>query len=60
MGPNQTQNLLHIKRNHLKNEKTTHRMKENLCKQCHQQGPNLQNIQAIKKQPNQKMFRIPK
>ena len=29
-----------------KNEKTTHRMGENLCKQCNQQGLNLQNIKT--------------
>ena len=42
MGPNQTYKLLHSK-NHKQNEKTTHRMEENICKQCNSQGINVQN-----------------
>ena len=45
MEPNQTQKLSHRKGNHLKNEKKTHRMGENLCQWCNRQGPNLRNIQ---------------
>ena len=60
MGPNQTYKLLHSKGNYKQNEKTTHRMGENICKWCNPQGINLQNIQTAhtalsKKQPNQKM-----
>ena len=46
MGPNQTQQLLHSKRNHKQNEKITHRMGENICKWCNWQGINLQNTQT--------------
>ena len=56
--------LLHIKGNHRKNEKTTHRMGENICKPCNWQGINLQNIKTdhatqykkwkIRKKNNQK------
>ena len=46
MGPNQTQKLLHIKGNHKLNEKTTQRMRENICKWCDQQRINLQNVQT--------------
>ena len=42
MGPNQTYKLLHSK-NHKQNEKTTHRMEENICKQWNSQGINFQN-----------------
>ena len=45
MGPNETSKLLHNKGNNEQNEKTTHRMGENICKQSDQQGINLQNIQ---------------
>ena len=45
MGPNQTHKLLHSKRNHKQNEKTTLWMGENICKQCDWQGLNFQNIQ---------------
>ena len=45
MSFNQTYKFLHSKGNHLKNEKRTYRMGENICKQCNQQGLNLQNIQ---------------
>ena len=45
-------------------KKTTHRMGENICKQCDWQGINLQNTQTAhaaqyqkKKQANQKMGR---
>ena len=37
---------MHKKGNHKQNEKTTHRMGENICKGNHQQGINLQNIQT--------------
>ena len=37
-----------------KNEKTTHRARENLCKQCNRQGPNLQNIQTQTTQQQKK------
>ena len=56
MGPNQTQKLLHSKGNHLKHEKTAHRMGESLCQWCNKQGPNLQNIQtthAVQQQQQQ-------
>ena len=46
MGPNQTYKLLHSKGNHKQNEKTTDGMGENICKQCNQQGVNIQNIQT--------------
>ena len=36
---------MHSKGNHKQNEKTTYKMGENICKQCDQQGINLQNIQ---------------
>ena len=36
---------MHSEGNHQQNEKTTHRMGENICKQSDQQGINLQNIQ---------------
>ena len=38
MGPNQTYKLLHSKRNHKENEKTTYGMGENICKWCDWQG----------------------
>ena len=48
-----------MKVNHKQNEKTTHRMGENICKRSDQHGINLQNIQAAhaaqyqkNKQPN--------
>ena len=40
MGPNQACKLLHIKGNHKQNEKTRHRMGENIS----QQRLNFQNI----------------
>ena len=46
MGPNQTQRLLHSKGNHKQKEKTTHRMGENICKQCDRHELNLQNLQT--------------
>ena len=58
---------MHSKGNHKQNEKTTHRMGENICKQCNWQGINLQNLQTghaaqyqKHKQPNQKIGRRPK
>ena len=47
MGPNETQKLLHSKGNHKQNEKTTHRMGENIYKQCDWQGLNFQNKQTV-------------
>ena len=38
--------FLHSKGNHKQNEKTTHRMGENICKCGNQQGINFQNIQT--------------
>ena len=32
---------MHSKGNHKQNEKTTHRMRENICKGCNQQGSKL-------------------
>ena len=67
MGPNETLNLLHSKRNHKQVEKTTLRMGENICKRINGQRINLQNIQAShaaqhqkNKQPNPKMGGRPK
>ena len=64
MEPNLTEKILHSKGNHKQNEKTTHRMGENICKWSNWQGINLQNIQTAQavqyqknKQPNQKMGR---
>ena len=52
---------MHSKGNHQQNEKTTYGMGENICKQCDQQGVNVQNIQTAhatqyqeNKQPNLK------
>ena len=45
MGPNATSKLLHSKGNHKRDEKTTLRMGENICKQINGQRINLQNIQ---------------
>ena len=56
---------MHSNGNHKQNEKTTHRMIENICKQCDRQGVNLQNIQIAhttqhqKQQPDLKMHRSP-
>ena len=44
MGPNLIQKLLHSKGNYKQNEKTTHRIGENICKRCNQQGVNFQNL----------------
>ena len=38
--------VLHSKGNHGQNEKTIYRMGENICKWCHPQGLNFQNIQT--------------
>ena len=46
MGPNQIYKLLHSKRNHEQNKKTTYRLEENICK-CDQQGLNFQHIQTV-------------
>jgi len=50
--------LLHSKGSNKQKEKTTYRMGENICKQCDQQGLNLQNTNnsynpAKKKQTTQ-------
>ena len=68
MGPNETQKLWQSEGNHKQNIKTTHRMADNICKQCNWQGIDLQNLQTAHaaqyqnkpKQPNQKMGRRPK
>ena len=44
-------NLLYSKGKHKQNEKTTHRIRENVCKQSNQQGINLQNIQTAHTAP---------
>ena len=44
MGPNETSKFLHSKGNPQENEKTTHRMGENICKWFDQQGVNLLNL----------------
>ena len=44
MGPNETSKLLHSKGNHKQDEKTTLRMRENICKWINGQRINLQNI----------------
>ena len=46
MGPNQIYKLLPSKRNCKQNEKTTHRMGENIYKLSNLQGINLQNTQT--------------
>ena len=58
---------MHSKGNHKQDEKTTHRMRENIYKQSNGQGINLQKIQIAhasqyqkNKQRNQKMGRRPK
>ena len=45
MGYNQTYKFLHSKENHKENEKTAHRMIENICKGSNWQGITLQNTQ---------------
>ena len=46
---------MHINGNHNKNEKTTYKMGENICKQYDPPGLNLRNIQiAYKTQQQQK------
>ena len=47
MGLHQTKKFLHSKGNYQQNEKTTHRMGENIYKRCNQQGVNIQNIQKV-------------
>ena len=34
MEPSKTQKLLYSKGNYIQNERTAHRMGENICKQC--------------------------
>ena len=41
MGPNQTYKLLHRKENNKQNEKTTNKLRENICNRCDQQGLNF-------------------
>ena len=64
MGPKQTYKLLHSKGNYKQQQqqKTSYGMGENSCKQCNQQGLNLQNIKTThttkttkNKESNQKM-----
>ena len=43
MGSNQTCKLLHSKRNHKQNEKTTYRLGGNICKWYNWQGINFPN-----------------
>ena len=38
MGPNSIYKLVHSKGNHKQNEKTTHRMGENICKEATDKG----------------------
>ena len=63
MGYNQTYKLLYKKGKHKQNEKTTHRLGENICKWCDWEGTSLQNLQIAHEtynqntQPNQKMGR---
>ena len=66
MGPIQTYKLLYSKGNHKQNEKTTHRLGENICKLCDQKGLNFQNHKQLiqcntkkKKKPNQKWAEDP-
>ena len=47
MEPNQTYKLLHSKGNHKQNENTTCELRKSICKQCNQQGLNLQNIKVV-------------
>ena len=61
MGYNQTYKLLYKKGKHKQNEKTTHRLGENICKWCDWQVLNFQNVKTAHttqpqkgKQPNQK------
>ena len=61
---------MHSKGNHKQDEKTTLRMRENICRWSDWQGVNFQNIQIAQavqlkkkkeaKQPNQKTGRRPK
>ena len=58
---------MHSKGKNKQNQKITHRLGENICKWCSQQGLNLQNIQTAhaaqyqkkNKQPYQIMGRRP-
>ena len=43
-------------KNHKQNKKTTHRMGENICKQCDWQGVNLQNLQTVHEAQYQKQI----
>ena len=45
MGPVFTETFLHSKGNNKQNEKTTHRLGENICKWCDRWGIGLQNLQ---------------
>ena len=44
MGPTSTQKPLHSKGNNKQTEKTTHKLRENICKRCGRKGVNLQNL----------------
>ena len=54
MGPNQTYKLLYCKGNHKQNEKTAYRLGESICKWCHWQGLNSQNVQTAHTTQQQK------
>ena len=71
MGPNQAYKLLYSKGNHthtkksikINTHKKTHKktkQEKNTCKQCNQQGFNLQNIQATHITQQQKNYSIQK
>ena len=47
MQPNETSKLLHSKGNHKQDEKSTLRMRENICKRINGQRINLQNIKQL-------------
>ena len=59
MGPIQTYKLLYSKGNHKQNEKTTHRLGENICKLCDQKGFNFQNTQTAHTTQHQKKKKLP-
>ena len=58
MGPIQTYKLLYSKGNHKQNEKTNHRLGENICKLCDQQGLNFQNVQRTHTTQQQKTIHL--
>ena len=46
MGPNQTYKILHSKGSHKQKQKDNHELEENICKDCDQEGLNVQNKQT--------------